>query len=238
MHFKTFFNILLCIASLSLISCNNTSKEAEKKHSKQSTIEQELTTDTNMLLGSWEDQSEAALHFTLFKDGTAQSDNMKTLLYKEWKVEDDQLFLVFESIGNKISSIDTVAYEIQQLDKEQMILKKDGISWKYKKLQPKEKTAVEENSKTLSGRLTLGHEANSFQPCGSDKVFWVRDQTNNLKDIYEQLTNEEQAYTPIFVEIEIIDKGKTKEGFPADYESVYEVIKVTQARKTQNNDCE
>lgn len=223
---------ILLMSSLFLISCTHNPKLSDK-------VETNLvSTVTDNIIGSWEDQSDAALHFTLFKDGTAQSDNMKTLLYKEWKVEDDQLFLVFESIGNKISSIDTVAYEIQQLNKEQMILKKDSISWKYKRVQPKEKAAVEENLKTFSGRLTLGHEANSFQPCGSDKVFWVRDQTNNLKDIYEQLTKEEQAYTPIFVEMEIIDKGKAKEGFPADYESVYEVVKVIKANKLGESDCD
>ncbi len=93
-----------------LLSCNNqkntnsTDGENEAKHSTES--------NKSDLVGSWEDQSASALHFSLYSDGTAQSDNMATLLYQQWYVEGDELFLVAKSIGNSQTFIDTTAYTI------------------------------------------------------------------------------------------------------------------------------
>lgn len=49
---------------------------------------------------------------------------------------------------------------------------------------------------------------------------------DELKNHYEELTEDQKPYTPIFAEIEFIDKGKSDEGFAADYDGVYEVLKV------------
>jgi hypothetical protein len=48
------------------------------------------------LIGSWLDTSERKFHFTLFKDRTARSDNMKTMLYKKWRIEGNNLILTIE----------------------------------------------------------------------------------------------------------------------------------------------
>lgn len=108
--------ITLCIIIVLTVSCNHTSN-----------------IDSHLLIGSWEDQSESALHFSLFSDGTAQSDNMKTLLYKKWELKNNLLYLVAESIGNRVSSVDTMVYEIQQLDENRLILKQDDLISTYKK---------------------------------------------------------------------------------------------------------
>ncbi|WP_084668426.1 lipocalin family protein [Arenibacter nanhaiticus] len=52
---------------------------------------QSSTVDKELLVGSWKDSSEFALHFTLFKDGSASSDNMKTLLHRTWEVQENKI---------------------------------------------------------------------------------------------------------------------------------------------------
>ena len=53
-----------------------------------------------------------------------------------------------------------------------------------------------------------------------------------------ELTEDQKPYTPIFAEIEFIDKGKSDEGFAADYDGVYEVLKVVKTTETTEGDCE
>jgi hypothetical protein len=171
---------------------------------------------------------------------------MSTLLYKKWYVKNDSLYLVAKSIGNKTSSIDTTVYYIEHLDESRMKLKKKNRLLEYKKIQQKENTfqnEIDETTsklkvKTLKGRLTFGHEANSFQPCGSDQVFWVSEKTGKLKKLYDELTIGEKPYTPIYAEVEFIDKGKASEGFPSEYQSVYEAVKIFKTTKISDSSCE
>ena len=236
---------LLFVAALLVSSCKNGQENsgqiaAHKKKAQKSTVNERY------LIGSWEDPSSAALHFTLFADGTAHSDNMSTLLYEKWYVKDNNLYLVVKSLGNKSSSTDTEVYIIEHLDESQMKLKQKNRILEYKKVQQNKKpiqnrtdeTMSKLKVKTLRGRLTLGHEANSFQPCRSKHVFWVSDKTGKLKKLYGELTVGENPYTPIYAEIEFIDKGKANEGFPAEYESVYEIVKILRTTKISDNNCE
>ncbi len=121
----------LMLGLLLLGACKNDTKttmdnEMNSKHQK-SGVENEL------LVGSWLDSSDAALHFTLFNDGTARSHNMNTLLYKNWKVEGNQITFIIESIGNGTSSVDTITYNIEKLTKNKLILKKDNYLSEYTK---------------------------------------------------------------------------------------------------------
>ncbi len=59
---------------------------------------------------------------------------MATLLYQKWQVKDNQRYLTAKSIGNRTSFIDTEVYEIQKLDKDQMILVSNKLVLKYKKI--------------------------------------------------------------------------------------------------------
>ena len=237
---------LLLVSGLFLISCQSNNKPADNDLKDQKQAERKSTIDTSYLVGSWEDQSEKALHFTLYADGTAQSDNMATLLYQEWYVKGNQIYLVSKSIGNSISSIDTTMYEIQKLNDSQMNLKRGDLILEYKKINRSNgavqhggnTTVPGQKPKTLSGKLTFGHEVRSFKPCGSDKTFWVSDKTGKLKKTYEELTVGEKPYTPIYAEIEFIDKGKASDGFPAEYESVYEAVKIFRTTKVSNSSCE
>ena len=102
-------------------------KEAKKLKDDKSNIEIQKKSDTtinkDLLVGSWLDSSEAALHFTMFEDGTARSDNMETLLYEKWRLEGDKLIITAKSIGNGSSSVGDDVYEIQELTDKKMILK-------------------------------------------------------------------------------------------------------------------
>ena len=245
MKFRNVLTTLLG-SGLLMISCQNANKDAQQDQTDHSKIEKSAVTDTSSLIGSWEDQSEKALHFTLNADGTAESDNMATLLYQQWSVKDKQLFLVAKSIGTKQTSIDTIVYSIQKLNDSELIIKREDLILEYKKVNKNTKanqneggtTLLEQKSKTLEGQLTLGHEVRTFKPCGSDKTFWISDKTGKLKELYAKLTVGKKPYTPIFTEIEVKDKGKAKEGFPAEYESVYEVVNVLKARNISGKDCE
>ena len=246
MNFKNILMILLG-SGIFITSCQNTNKDANQDLTDHSKIEKSAVTDTSSLIGSWEDQSEKALHFTLNADGTAQSDNMATLLYQQWNVKDNQLFLVAKSVGNKQTYIDTIVYSIQKLNDSELIIKRGDLIVEYKKVSKNNEANQNEGgtilleqqkSKTLEGQLTLGHEVRTFKPCGSDKTFWVSDKTGKLKEFYSKLTVGKKPYTPIFIEIEVKDKGKAKEGFPAEYESVYEVVNVLKARNISSKDCE
>jgi len=246
MNFRNLLTVLLG-SGLLITSCQNTNKDANQDLTDHSKIEKSAVTDTSSLIGSWEDQSEKALHFTLNADGTAQSDNMATLLYQQWNVKDNQLFLVAKSVGNKQTYIDTIVYSIQKLNDSELILKRGDLIVEYKKVSKNNEanqneggtTQLEQQkSKTLEGQLTLGHEVRTFKPCGSDKTFWVSDKTGKLKEFYSKLTVGKKPYTPIFIEIEVKDKGKAKKGFPAEYESVYEVVNVLKARNISSKDCE
>ncbi|GGG43614.1 lipocalin family protein [Bizionia arctica] len=225
-----------------VVSCKN----EHESQTNQKEIEQESTFNSDFLIGSWEDQSEAALDFSLFLDGTAKSDNMKSLLYQNWYVKNNQLYLTAKSMGNGSSSLDTEIYDVQELDENHMVLKGGEMIFEYKKSSKSnegipvgaDETLPEQKSKILKGKLTLGHEAKSFEPCGSDKVFWVSDKTMELEKVYNDLTEGKKPYTPIFTEIEVIDMGKSVDGFPADYNSTYEVINILEARMVSDKDCE
>lgn len=238
MNYKNIVTLLLLAltGSLFFTSCKDKQKTSEEI-TNQKTIEQDSTINSNFLIGSWKDQSESALHFSLYADGTAKSDNMQTLLYEKWQLKNNQIYLTAKSIGNGNSSINTEVYEIQKLDENQMLLKKDDIIFEYKKIEENTKTSSNQKSKIVSGKLTLGHEANEFKPCRSTNAFWVMDKTGKLKNLYSQFTKNKKAYAPIFVEIEIIDKGKAEDGYAAEYESTYEVINILEARELSNKDC-
>ncbi|MEP0211594.1 MAG: hypothetical protein ABJD66_00145 [Cellulophaga sp.] len=95
-------------------------------------------------------------------------------------------------------------------------------------------------SKVVSGKLIFGVEVATFQPCGSDKIFWITDnskETGKLEKLYYALTNGKDPYSPIYAKIEIIDKGKDKYGFAADYNGTYEYVNVLEVRHIKSSDC-
>lgn len=113
-------NLFIPLAFICLISCTQ---------NKQNTIPTtpEATEQNHSLLGDWvepnpidQNQNQGV---RLSADGKAQSINMATLQYKKWWQNKDSLFLVQESIGNKVSSTDTVVWLITALKDKEIVLK-------------------------------------------------------------------------------------------------------------------
>jgi outer membrane lipopolysaccharide assembly protein LptE/RlpB len=128
---KTIQTPFLIAAILLLVSCDynwrSTTNNKPKLELENSIDKQEL------LIGSWKDTSKSALHISLFKNGTARSDNMKTLLYKNWSVKGNQITFTIESIGNGNSTTENVTYIIEKLTNNELILRKGIYLTKYKK---------------------------------------------------------------------------------------------------------
>lgn len=128
---KTIYILFLIVGTLLLGACKNDNKSTTN-NKVSSEIEGSIV-ENEFLIGSWKDTSKSALHFTLFKNGTARSDNMKTLLYKDWNVKGNQITFTVESIGNGTSSIETVTYIIEKLTRDELILRKGSYLSEYTK---------------------------------------------------------------------------------------------------------
>lgn len=87
------------------------------------------------------------------------------------------------------------------------------------------------------GKLTLGDEASSFVPCGEEKVFWIIDNTSSLEREYEDLTENLESYTPVFVRVDVIDRGEAASGFTKDYDGVYEIVNLIEMKLLDENTC-
>ena len=116
---------LLIVICISLFSCNRIQKGNVKN---QSTLKNEKLIETSeLIIGSWKDTTSSQLHFTLFEDGSAQSDNMTTLLYRKWKLDGNKITFTIESIGNGNSFIDEETFTIDELTTKKMVLKKGNV---------------------------------------------------------------------------------------------------------------
>ena len=119
------------LAGLTIVSCNNTIKEGEP----ETTITETVKDTTNLLVGSWVQPNpindKEVQGFIINSDGTAESINMATLLYKKWWEEDGKLILIMESVGNGSSSIDTMRYDIVKNTATELDLKMGDYTDKY-----------------------------------------------------------------------------------------------------------
>ena len=122
------------LATIALSSCNQTTKQDTKKEEVSTS---NIDKNENLLIGSWIEPIPSRKNefqgFTIKHDGSAESINMATLVYKKWWKEANKLVLVAESIGNGTSSIDTTKYEIVKLNEKELELKDNDYSIKYKK---------------------------------------------------------------------------------------------------------
>lgn len=72
----------------------------------------------------------------------------------------------------------------------------------------------------------MGHEVRSFRVEGDSAEYWIVDETGELEQKYDNETNGVKNGTPVYVELDVIDMGKSNEGFAADYDGVYQVMKI------------
>lgn len=171
---------------------------------------------------------------TLKADGSAVSIHMATLQYEKWKHEGNTLFLSGTSIGNKQSIPFTDTLTVERLTPDSLILRKGELLLRYAKYDKgsssqstlASQTAFVNELQPVKGELIIGHEVRSFVAEGDTTRYWVTDGTGNLLQKYNEETKGIKNGKPVYVELEVIDMGKAKEGFATDYTSVYHVLKI------------
>lgn len=91
-------------------------------------------------------------------------------------------------------------------------------------------TLNQEDSSSLifvSGRLIIGHEVRSFIADGDTTEYWIIDETDSLKPLYEKAAGEKaKPYTAVKASLRVVDAGKSAEGFAAEYDGVYRVKEI------------
>lgn len=122
------------ITTFILASCQKTTKQETKNNEN---ILPSMISETNLLIGSWVEPNPINANevqgIKINEDGTAKSINMTTLVYKKWWKENDKLALVFESVGNGLTIIDTTKFEIIKLNHNELEIKDNDYTIKYKR---------------------------------------------------------------------------------------------------------
>lgn len=162
--------------------------------------------------------------FTLEAGGKASSINMATLQYEKWQQKENLLILSGKSIGNHqtIPFSDTLI--IEKLTQDQLVLKQGELIRNFTK--PAATLTPAKKIITVKGELVIGHESRSFTATGDTHSYWVKDDTNTLIQEYDKVTQGTKNGKPVHAELEVVDLGKSEEGFAANYEGVYLVTKV------------
>jgi hypothetical protein len=91
---------------------------------------------------------------------------------------------------------------------------------------------------TYSGHYVYGAEVETFQPCGSERTYWVRGSIKvlgELRTVHGQLTQE--PYEKIYVELRGSIGPRATEGLPADFDGQLMVEAVGAARVAGPQDC-
>lgn len=170
--------------------------------------------------------------FTLEAGGSASSINMATLQYEKWEKKGDMLILSGKSIGNRQSIDFTDTLTIEKLTQDSLILKKGGLTLRYAKtIGEAEKDTIPATKlvpakKTVKGTLYIGHEVRSFRADGDTLDYWIVDETDRLLPEYDRITDGVKNGKPVYIEMEVIDKGKADDGFAADYSGVYHITDI------------
>ncbi len=167
--------------------------------------------------------------------GKASSVNMATLQYESWKREGSQLVLSGKSIGNGLTIPFSDTLLVEKLTQDSLILKKGTLVLRYSRSEGKqsgdtvpmaELVPAKKLSFQTEGTLVFSHEVRSFVPAGDSVSYWVTDKTGDLARKYDELTKGVKNGTPVYAELEVVDMGKSDEGFAESYASVYQVVDV------------
>lgn len=204
------------------------------------------TSEKPRLEGSWiqavPGMPELVQGFTLEQNGHAESIGMATLLYDQWQRDGDRLILQGKSIGNGQTIIFCDTMDIVKLTADSLCLKNGDYQMDYYRAKPSDLKNTQEDSSeqeatsdsvmTVTGRLIMGHEAQSFSGENASEDFWIVDETNTLQALYDSVVGRNaQPYTPVNVTLKVVDAGPSDEGFAANYASVYHVKEVVDIKK-------
>ncbi|HIF9179035.1 TPA: hypothetical protein ACX6QL_000052 [Photobacterium damselae] len=94
---------------------------------------------------------------------------------------------------------------------------------------------------TMEGVYTWGHEVHSFQPCNTDKYYWVEGQESVLKPLIEEASKlqaeQEEPYQPIYVKIKVKVEPQVTTGFAADYDGAIKILAVQETHASVPKQC-
>lgn len=173
--------------------------------------------------------------FRLEDGGRASSVDMATLQYEAWRRDGDRLILSGKSIGNGFTAQFSDTLVVEKLTEDSLVVRKKALTLRYardngqqaKKSVPMTKLVpARRMSFATEGTLVIAHEVRSFTPKGSSVAYWVTDKSGELVREYDKATKGVKNGVPVHAELEVVDMGKSSEGFAKSYESVYEVVKV------------
>ncbi|MBW2198948.1 MAG: META domain-containing protein [Deltaproteobacteria bacterium] len=88
------------------------------------------------------------------------------------------------------------------------------------------------------GFYRFGHEVRTFQPCGSEQVYWVRAEgkiDKELREAHQKLTA--KPYAPIYAEVRGRLMDRAAEGFAANYDGQIVIESIVLLRIKQKEDC-
>jgi hypothetical protein len=90
----------------------------------------------------------------------------------------------------------------------------------------------------VSGRYQVGREAETFRPCGSRAVYWVRGQTPLLQRLHSEY---ERVATPargeVFAEVSATVLDPAGRGFPSQFDGVLNIAEVRLVRALVAGEC-
>lgn len=172
---------------------------------------------------------------TLKADGSASSVNMATLKYEKWEKQGDLLLLSGVSIGNRQQAAFTDTLTVRKLTQDSLILQKGDLILRYakadgasgeKEVIPASVITPAKKRFSVKGELVIGHEVRAFVAEGDSADYWITDETGELVQRYDEVTKGVKNGTPVYVELEVVDMGKSDDGFAAEYTSVYQALKI------------
>ncbi|MEG1916547.1 MAG: lipocalin family protein [Muribaculaceae bacterium] len=124
--------LLMAIAIVGLTACGNSNKSNTATSCADSTA---TVCDSTIVVGSWVkpiDGMEGTEGFKLNADGSAESINSATLVYKSWSQKNDStITFICESVGNGQTFSDTATWSIKKLDADSLIINKGEIAFSY-----------------------------------------------------------------------------------------------------------
>lgn len=172
--------------------------------------------------------------FILEAGGKASSINMATLQYEAWEQKNNLLILSGKSIGNHQTIYFSDTLHIEKQSQNNLILRKGEAIYSYTRIEkdqiresaPQSVIAPSNQTLSIKGKLSIGHEVRSFTATGDSVSYWIVDKTGKLMQKYNRVTNGIKNGTSVYVELEVIDMGPSNDGFAADYAGVYYVIRI------------
>lgn len=163
--------------------------------------------------------------FALKSGGVVSSINMFTLCYDSWKFDGKHLILSGTKMEDcqELLAIDTLF--VNKLTRDSLIVSKGSNILQYKKVE--EFISSLEKKSLVTGTLRIGHEVRAFKADDSNVDYWIVDKTGGvLMQKYDSITGGIKNCKPVQVQMEVVDMGKSDNGFAQDYFGVYYVTEV------------